>query len=270
MGGISVGLITDGDKSVMLTDILGEEDHFGDMDFKVAGTRNGITSFQVDLKIAGLSMNLVKQVFEKAKVGLEFLLDKMEAEISQPKQTLSDYAPKIDHIQIDPEKIGGIIGPGGKMIRSIQSNFECQVEVDDDGIVVISSFSAENNQKARDMIEAIIREPEVGMVFEGEVKRIMNFGAFVEFSPGKEGLCHISQLAYERTEKVEDVVNIGDVVKVKIIKVDDMNRIDVSMRALHDPPEGWVEPPKRERRPPRRGGGGYGRHSGNRPPRKNF
>ena len=157
------------------------------------------------------------------------------------------------------------------MIRSIQSNYECQVEVDDDGVVVISSLSAENNQKARDIIEAIVREPEVGMEFEGEVKRIMNFGAFVEFSPGREGLCHISQLSYERTEKVEDVVNIGDVVKVKIIKVDDMNRIDLSMRALHDPPEGWVEPPKRERRPPpRQGGGGRGRHSGNRPPRKNF
>ncbi|HJM85867.1 MAG TPA: polyribonucleotide nucleotidyltransferase, partial [Candidatus Marinimicrobia bacterium] len=268
--GISVGLITDGDKSVMLTDILGEEDHFGDMDYKVAGTRNGVTSVQVDLKIAGISMDLVREAFEKAKIGRMSLLDKMEAEISQPKNTLSDYAPKIDHIQIDPEKIGGIIGPGGKMIRSIQSNYECQVEVDDDGVVVISSLSAENNQKARDIIEAIVREPEVGMEFEGEVKRIMNFGAFVEFSPGREGLCHISQLSYERTEKVEDVVNIGDVVKVKIIKVDDMNRIDLSMRALHDPPEGWVEPPKRERRPPRHGGGGRGRHSGNRPPRKNF
>ncbi len=268
--GISVGLITDGDKSVMLTDILGEEDHFGDMDYKVAGTRNGVTSVQVDLKIAGISMDLVREAFEKAKIGRMSLLDKMDAEISQPKNTLSDYAPKIDHIQIDPEKIGGIIGPGGKMIRSIQSNYECQVEVDDDGVVVISSLSAENNQKARDIIEAIVREPEVGMEFEGEVKRIMNFGAFVEFSPGREGLCHISQLSYERTEKVEDVVNIGDVVKVKIIKVDDMNRIDLSMRALHDPPEGWVEPPKRERRPSRHGGGGRGRHSGNRPPRKNF
>ena len=148
------------------------------------------------------------------------------------------------------------------MIRAIQGDYECDVEVDDDGVVVISSLSAENNQKAREKIEAIVRVPEVGMEFEGEVKRIMNFGAFIEFSPGREGLCHISELAYQRTEKVEDVVNIGDVVKVKIIKVDDMNRIDVSIRALQDPPEGWVEPPKRERKPQRRGSGSGGRRSG--------
>ncbi len=225
VAGISVGLVTGNDKSVLMTDILGEEDHFGDMDFKVAGTRDGITSIQVDLKIAGLSMDLVRQVFERAYKGRQFILDKMESELGQPSTELSEFAPKIDHIQIDPEA----------------------------------------------KIEAIVREPEVGMVFKGEVKRIMNFGAFVEFSPGREGLCHISELAYERTEKVEDVVNIGDVVEVKIIKVDDMNRIDVSLRALKDPPEGWVEPPKRERRPPRRGGPG-GRRSGGggRPRRREF
>ncbi|MBH31669.1 MAG: polyribonucleotide nucleotidyltransferase [Candidatus Marinimicrobia bacterium] len=264
VAGISVGLVTGNDKEVLMTDILGEEDHFGDMDFKVAGTRDGITSMQVDLKIAGLSMELVKKVFERAYKGRQFILDKMEAELGQPNSALSEFAPKIDHIQIDPEKIGGIIGPGGKMIRAIQADCECEVEVDDDGIVVISSLNAENNRKAREKIEAIVREPEVGMVFEGEVKRIMNFGAFIEFSPGREGLCHISELNYERTEKVEDVVNIGDVVKVKIIKVDDMNRIDVSLRALKDPPEGWVEPPKRERKPQRRGSGPGGRRSGGR------
>ncbi len=271
VAGISVGLVTGNDKSVLMTDILGEEDHFGDMDFKVAGTRDGITSIQVDLKIAGLSMDLVRQVFERAYKGRQFILDKMESELGQPSTELSEFAPKIDHIQIDPDKIGGVIGPGGKMIRAIQADCECEVEIDDDGIVVISSLSAENNRKARAKIEAIVREPEVGMVFKGEVKRIMNFGAFVEFSPGREGLCHISELAYERTEKVEDVVNIGDVVEVKIIKVDDMNRIDVSLRALKDPPEGWVEPPKRERRPPRRGGPG-GRRSGGggRPRRREF
>lgn len=270
VAGISVGLVTDGDKSIMMTDILGEEDHFGDMDFKVAGTRAGITSIQVDLKIGGLSMDLIGDVFKRAKTGKEFILSKMEAAISQPNPELSDYAPKIDHLQIDTEKIGEIIGPGGRMIRSIIKECECEVEVDDDGVVVISSLNVESNRKAREMIEAIVREPEVGMVFEGEVKRIMNFGAFVEFSPGKEALLHISEIAYERTERVEDAVNIGDVVKVKIIKIDDMKRIDVSKKALIDPPEGWVEPPKRDRRPPRRGGGGRGRHSGNRPPRKRF
>ena len=268
VAGISVGLITNDENSILITDILGEEDHFGDMDFKVAGTRNGITSIQVDLKISGLSIDLVRQVFQKAHKGRHEILEKMESEIKEPRSNLSDFAPKIDHIQIHPDKIGGVIGPGGKMIRAIQAEYECDVEIDDDGMVVISSQTAENNRKARDKIEAIIREPEVGMVFEGEVKRIMNFGAFVEFSPGKEGLCHISELAYERTERVEDVVNIGEIIKVKIIKVDHMNRIDVSLRALKDPPEGWVEPPKRERKPSH--GGSRGRRSDNRPPRKNF
>lgn len=268
VAGISVGLITNDENSILITDILGEEDHFGDMDFKVAGTRNGITSIQVDLKISGLSIDLVRQVFQKAHKGRHEILEKMESEIKEPRSNLSDFAPKIDHIQIHPDKIGGVIGPGGKMIRAIQAEYECDVEIDDDGMVVISSQTAENNRKARDKIEAIIREPEVGMVFEGEVKRIMNFGAFVEFSPGKEGLCHISELAYERTERVEDVVNIGEIIKVKIIKVDHMNRIDVSLRALKDPPEGWVEPPKRERKPSH--GGFRGRRSDNRPPRKNF
>ncbi len=266
VAGISVGLVTDEKKSILMTDILGEEDHFGDMDFKVAGTRDGITSIQVDLKIEGLSLELIKQVFKQAYTGRQSILDLMESEITKHSTDLSTYAPKIDHIQIEPEKIGGIIGPGGKMIRSIQTDCECDVEIDDDGLVVISSLSASNNQKARDLIESIVREPEVGMVFEGEVKRIMNFGAFVEFSPGRECLCHISELAYERTEKVEDVVNIGDLIKVKIIKVDDMNRIDISLRALKDPPEGWVEPPKRERKPSK--GGFGGRRSGGRPQRR--
>ena len=246
VAGISVGLVTDTKESILMTDILGEEDHFGDMDFKVAGTRDGITSIQVDLKIEGLSIEIIKQVFEKAYTGRQSILDLMESEITEHNTDLSTYAPKIDHIQIDTEKIGGIIGPGGKMIRAIQTDCECDVEIDDDGLVVISSLSASNNQKAREIIESIVREPEVGMIFEGQVKRIMNFGAFVEFSPGRECLCHISELAYERTEKVEDVVNVGDIIKVKIIKVDDMNRIDISLRALKDPPEGWVEPPKKD------------------------
>ena len=268
VAGISVGLVTDTKESILMTDILGEEDHFGDMDFKVAGTRDGITSIQVDLKIEGLSIEIIKQVFEKAYTGRQSILDLMESEITEHNTDLSTYAPKIDHIQIDTEKIGGIIGPGGKMIRAIQTDCECDVEIDDDGLVVISSLSASNNQKAREIIESIVREPEVGMIFEGQVKRIMNFGAFVEFSPGRECLCHISELAYERTEKVEDVVNVGDIIKVKIIKVDDMNRIDISLRALKDPPEGWVEPPKKDRRPGK--GGPSGRRPGGRPQRKQF
>tara|TARA_B100000029_G_scaffold206589_1_gene204332 strand:+ start:7893 stop:10097 length:2205 start_codon:yes stop_codon:yes gene_type:complete len=271
VAGISVGLVKNNDKYVLMTDILGEEDHFGDMDFKVAGTREGITSIQVDLKIDGLTIDLIKQVFEKAYTGRQSILDLMESEINQHNSNLSTFAPKIDHLQIDPDKIGGIIGPGGKMIRSIQTDCECDVEIDDDGIVVISSLNASNNQKAKSIIESIVREPEVGMIFEGEVKRIMNFGAFVEFSPGRECLCHISELAYSRTEKVEDVVNVGDKIKVKIIKVDDMNRIDVSLRALKDPPEGWVEPKRNDKKfGPKGHSGSGGRRSGGRHQKKFF
>ena len=246
VAGISVGMIQNQKKSITFMDILGSEDHYGDMDFKIAGTSNGITAIQVDLKISGLSIELIKETFDKAKVGRLDILELMKDEISSPSKNLSIHAPKIEHIEVDPNKIGAIIGPSGKIIKSIQAEYDCNVDIDDSGMVVISSKNQENNKKARNVIEAIVRDPEVGMIFEGEVKRVMNFGAFIEFSPGRECLCHISELAYARTEKVEDILNIGDKVKVKIINVDDMKRIDVSLRALKDPPEGWVEPPKRE------------------------
>jgi len=246
VAGISVGMIQNKKKSITFMDILGSEDHYGDMDFKIAGTSNGITAIQVDLKISGLSIELIKETFDKAKVGRLDILELMKDEISSPSKNLSIHAPKIEHIEVDPNKIGAIIGPSGKIIKSIQAEYDCNVDIDDSGMVVISSKNQENNKKARNVIEAIVRDPEVGMIFEGEVKRVMNFGAFIEFSPGRECLCHISELAYARTEKVEDILNIGDKVKVKIINVDDMKRIDVSLRALKDPPEGWVEPPKRE------------------------
>ena len=248
VAGISVGLIQNEKKSVTFIDILGSEDHYGDMDFKIAGTNEGITAIQVDLKISGLSIDLIKETLDKAKIGRLHILELMNNEIQNPNENLSIHAPKIEQIQIDPSKIGAIIGPSGKTIKAIQSDYECDVEIDDSGIVIVSSKNQQNNTKAKNIIESIIRDPEVGMIFEGEVKRIMNFGAFIEFSPGREALCHISELAYQRTNKVEDVLNIGDKVKVKIINVDDMKRIDVSLKALEKPPEGWVEPPKKDKK----------------------
>tara|TARA_S200000501_G_scaffold176836_1_gene166487 strand:- start:4074 stop:6260 length:2187 start_codon:yes stop_codon:yes gene_type:complete len=248
VAGISVGLIQNEKKSVTFIDILGSEDHYGDMDFKIAGTNAGITAIQVDLKISGLSIDLIKETLDKAKIGRLHILELMNNEIQNPNENLSIHAPKIEQIQVDPSKIGAIIGPSGKTIKAIQSDYECDVEIDDSGIVIVSSKNQQNNTKAKNIIESIIRDPEVGMIFEGEVKRIMNFGAFIEFSPGREALCHISELAYQRTNKVEDVLNIGDKVKVKIINVDDMKRIDVSLKALEKPPEGWVEPPKKDKK----------------------
>ena len=248
VAGISVGLIQNEKKSVTFIDILGSEDHYGDMDFKIAGTNEGITAIQVDLKISGLSIDLIKETLDKAKIGRLHILELMNNEIQNPNENLSIHAPKIEQIQVDPSKIGAIIGPSGKTIKAIQSDYECDVEIDDSGIVIVSSKNQQNNTKAKNIIESIIRDPEVGMIFEGEVKRIMNFGAFIEFSPGREALCHISELAYQRTNKVEDVLNIGDKVKVKIINVDDMKRIDVSLKALEKPPEGWVEPPKKDKK----------------------
>lgn len=248
VAGISVGLIQNEKKSVTFVDILGSEDHYGDMDFKIAGTESGITAIQVDLKISGLSIDLIKETFDKAKVGRLHILKLMNDNISSPSDNLSIHAPKIEQLQVDPNKIGSIIGPSGKTIKSIQSDYDCDVEIDDSGIVIISSKDQKNCIDAKNIIESIVRDPEVGMIFEGEVKRIMNFGAFIEFSPGREALCHISELAYERTNKVEDILNIGDKTKVKIINVDDMKRIDVSLKALQKPPEGWVEPPKKDKK----------------------
>lgn len=260
VSGISVGLVTDGDKSVLLTDILGEEDHYGDMDFKVAGTRDGITSVQVDLKIDGLSMDLITQSLERAKAGRFHILDVMDEHLSNPHETVSQYAPKILRTEINPEKIGELIGPGGRNIRAIIKECECEVEVDDDGVVVLTSPVLENCQKALKMVEAMMMEPEVGAIFEGPVRRILNFGAFIELAPGKEGLLHISEISHYRTEKVEDEVKIGDVVKVKIIKVDDTGRFDVSKKALTERPKDLPPPRPRSQGRNRQSGNRHSRH----------
>ena len=248
VAGIAMGLITDGKRNAILSDILGLEDHLGDMDFKVAGTRDGITAIQLDLKIEGISFDLITEALEQAKEGRTFILDKMYEAMPEPGE-LSEHVPRILSIQINPDKIGGLIGPGGKNIKKIIEDTQCEVNVDDDGIVTVAGVDPGRCQDAIDLIQAITFDPEVGMEFDGTVTRIMNFGAFVEFAPGREGLVHISELEWHRVDKVEDICKSGDPMKVKLIKIDDQGRLDFSRKALLPKPEGWTPPrPRRDNR----------------------
>ncbi len=230
--GVAMGLITEDDQVAVLTDILGTEDHLGDMDFKVAGTRDGVTAVQMDIKIQGLSLEIVGQALNKARAARLHILDVMAQTLSEPRSTLSKYAPRIITIQIDPEKIGDIIGPKGKIIRGIQDETGAEINVDDSGLVTVSSVDGAAGERARNMIEAIVAEPEVGAVYEGTVKSTTAFGAFVEILPGKEGLLHISELQHERTNKTEDVVKKGDLVRVKLLEIDDRGKMRLSRKAL--------------------------------------
>jgi len=248
VAGIAMGLITDGKRNAILSDILGLEDHLGDMDFKVAGTRDGITAIQLDLKIEGISFDLITEALEQAKEGRTFILDKMYEAMPEPGE-LSEHVPRILSIQINPDKIGGLIGPGGKNIKKIIEDTQCEVNVDDDGIVTVAGVDPGRCQDAIDLIQAITFDPEVGMEFDGTVTRIMNFGAFVEFAPGREGLVHISEFEWHRVDKVEDICKSGDSMKVKLIKIDDQGRLDFSRKALLPKPEGWTPPrPRRDHR----------------------
>jgi polyribonucleotide nucleotidyltransferase len=229
--GIAMGLIKEGDDVAVLTDILGVEDALGDMDFKVAGTREGVTSIQMDIKIEGLTVEIMKEALTRAHAARMQILDNMEQAIASPRQELSEYAPRIITIKINPEKIGDIIGPKGKTIRGMQEETGAQINVEDDGTVTISSPGGEGGERAKQMIEAITEEPEVGRIYEGVVKTTTSFGAFVEILPGTEGLCHISELQEERTEKTEDVLNVGDVTKVKLLAIDEKGRLRLSRKA---------------------------------------
>jgi len=232
VAGISVGLISDEKKNVTITDIQGLEDHLGDMDFKVAGTRKGITAIQVDIKIKGLSMELIKQALAQAKEGRFFILDKMESLIAAPRAELSPYAPRVISFKIDPEKIGLVIGPGGKNIRRIIEETKVQIDIEDDGTVLITTPDAEAAKAAKAQIDEMTFEPKVGEIYKGKVVRIMNFGAFVELPGGKDGLVHISQLDDRRVNKVEDAVHIGDEVVVKLVEIDEQGRYNLSRKAV--------------------------------------
>jgi polyribonucleotide nucleotidyltransferase len=234
--GVAMGLIKEGDKVAVLTDILGTEDHLGDMDFKVAGTRDGVTAIQMDIKILGLGPEILKEALQRARVARLHILDVMGQTLSEPRSTLSKYAPRIITIQINPERIGEIIGPKGKIIRGIQEETGADINVDDSGLVTVSSIDGEAGERARNMIEAIVQDPEVGQVYDGTVVSTTAFGAFVEILPGKEGLLHISELQHERTQKTEDVVKKGDQVRVKLLEIDDRGKMRLSRKALLDKP----------------------------------
>jgi polyribonucleotide nucleotidyltransferase len=230
--GVAMGLVMEGDKIAILTDILGSEDALGDMDFKVAGTNKGITSIQMDIKIEGLNLEIMKEALERARKGRLHILQEMEKVLPRPRQELSPYAPRIFTIQIKPDKIGDVIGPKGKTIRGIQDATGARINIEDTGVVTISAVGGEAGDRAREMVLAIVTEPEVGKVYEGPVKSTTPFGAFVEILPGVEGLLHISELQHGRTEKTEDVVKKGDVVQVKLLEVDDRGRMKLSRKAL--------------------------------------
>ncbi len=235
VAGIAMGLITGDDgKFVVLTDLEGQEDFNGDMDFKIAGTRQGITAIQMDTKLKGLSMEIIEKTLSQGKEGRLFILDKMDQTISTSRAEVSRYAPRMTKIKIDPAKIGAVIGTGGKTIRSIIEETKTTIDVNDDGTVVIGSVDAESTQKAIAIIESLTKDVEVGDVYTGKVTRILDFGAMVEVLPGKEGLIHISELASYRVNKVEDEVKIGDEVMVKVIGIDNMGRVNLSRRALFE------------------------------------
>ncbi|UCC82388.1 MAG: polyribonucleotide nucleotidyltransferase [Gemmatimonadota bacterium] len=229
--GVAMGMIKEGDRVEILTDIMGIEDHLGDMDFKVAGTRQGITSVQMDIKVEGISTQLLREAMARAREARNHILDIMDKTLAEPRSDLSPTAPRIITLQVNPEKIGEVIGPKGKTIRGIEEQTGAEVNIEDSGLITISSVSGEAGEKAREIVEAIVQEPEIGRVYEGVVKNTTSFGAFVEILPGVEALCHISELEEGRVEKTEDVVKRGDTVKVKLISIDDRGRMRLSRRA---------------------------------------
>ncbi|EGO63205.1 polyribonucleotide nucleotidyltransferase [Acetonema longum] len=232
VSGVAMGLVKDGEYYTILTDIQGMEDALGDMDFKVAGTTKGVTAIQMDIKIAGLTKDILQSALEQAKQGRMHILNTMLAVIQQPRPELSPYAPRIITMSIDPDKIRDVIGPGGKIIKKIIDETGVSIDIEDDGKVFIAAVDMEAGQKAVRIIENLVREVEVGAAYLGKVTRIMNFGAFAEILPGKEGLIHISQLARERVNKVEDVVKIGDEFMVKVTEIDRQGRINLSRKEL--------------------------------------
>jgi len=231
VAGIAMGLIQEGDKDVILTDITGTEDHLGDMDFKVAGTRDGITSIQMDIKIDGVSSDLLAKALDQARDARLSILDTMNKTIDTPRTEINDKAPRIISLRINPSKIGEVIGPGGKVIRSIQEATGAKIDIDDDGLVTLASVDKDACEQAFAMVSAIVEEAEPGKIYQGIVKTVVKFGAFVEIMPGKDGLCHISELAAGRVNEVEDVLREGDKVRVKCIGTDDHGKIKLSLKA---------------------------------------
>lgn len=231
VSGVAMGLVKEGDDITILTDIQGLEDANGDMDFKVAGTEKGITAIQMDIKIDGINRQIFEQALEQARKGRAYILGKMLECIPAPRPSLKEHAPKITTLKINPDKIKDVIGPGGKVIKKITEESGAKIDIEEDGTVYVAAADQASANKAIEAINAITAEPEIGKIYTGKVTRLMNFGAFVEFMPGREGLVHISQLAKERVEKVEDVVNVGDVIVVKLVEIDAKGRMNLSRKA---------------------------------------
>ena len=237
VAGISTGLITapDGSDYVMLTDIQGIEDFFGDMDFKVGGTEKGITAIQVDIKIDGLTYDIIKEAFERTRKARKYILEEiMLKQLPEPRKEISKYAPKIIGMKIKVDKIKDVIGTGGKTINKIIDETGVKIDIQEDGQVFIYSSDESQAERAKEIIEEIVREIEVGQVYTGKVLKVMNFGAFVDLGTGKEGLVHISKISNERIKNIEDVIHEGDVVKVKVIEIDDQDRINLSMKDVEE------------------------------------
>ncbi len=268
VAGISIGMVSKDDRYLLLTDIVGEEDFHGDMDFKVAGTREGITAIQLDMKSRGIVQSRVVETLERARVARLFLLEQMNQVIAEPRVEISRYAPRMIMLKIDTEKIGKVIGPGGKMINRIQDETGAVIEIEDDGRVFIACVEAEGAEAAKKAVEGLTAEAEIGKIYEGKVVSIRDFGAFVEILPGQDGMCHVSELDDKYIKQVTDAVNVGDVVKVKVVSVDDQGRIRLSRKAaimelrgeVYEPPPRSSSGPRRPRgkRPGRDGGGRRG------------
>jgi Polyribonucleotide nucleotidyltransferase (polynucleotide phosphorylase) len=230
VAGISIGLIKEKGKNILLTDINGLEDHFGDMDFKVAGTKNGVTAIQLDLKIDGIDFDTLSKAMEESKKARLIILEKMKEALSGPRKEISTFAPRIINLKINPEKIGELIGPGGKTIRKIIETTGVTIDIEDDGSVLVASTDSAATEKALEIIRGLTESAQIGKVYTGKIKRITNFGAFCEILPGKEGLIHVSELADKFVKNVEDVVKVGDEVKVKVIEIDELGRINLSKK----------------------------------------
>jgi polyribonucleotide nucleotidyltransferase len=278
VAGIAMGLVSEGDKYAVLTDIAGQEDHYGDMDFKVAGTANGITALQMDIKVEGLSRHILEEAMEQARKGRLQLLESMASAIDKGRADISPFAPRIIQIKIEVDQIRNVIGPGGKMIRHIVDTTGAKINVEDDGTVQIATADMEAAQKAIQMIEGLTKQPLIGEEFDGVARRIEPYGAFVEILPGRDGLVHISELSLERIPDIRDVLKEGDELRVRIIDIDANDRIKLSRRVIleDEARERGEEIPERDTSPPRRddrGGrpGGRGRPGGGRDrgPRRN-
>jgi len=232
VAGIAMGLIKEKEDYVILSDILGDEDHLGDMDFKVAGTKDGITSLQMDIKITSITSEIMKEALAQAREGRIHILGEMSKAIDKARDNISNYAPTITTVQVHKDKIREVIGKGGAVIREITEKTGAKIEINDEGLVSIAAVDGESGKAAVDWINGIVEEPEIGKIYEGKVVKLMDFGAFVNFMGSKDGLVHISQLKKERVEKVSDVINEGDVVKVKVLDIDSRGKVKLSMKEV--------------------------------------